>query len=522
MNMESMRNAVYFLDKISTPKGNNGDLFIPIDQWDPKDESEVIVNCVPGFFVAPISIIGNINIDKDSKFDYFMLSPKKCYNSVEVRKHLYRYLNYFCNFYDFDKEYLSILFILKIKMERYSTDQYPPDAFFNDIDRYILRSDIVKKVKAMVDDNYCQDLDYKNIKSPSLQYTNDHAKLLHMMSILMDMCIPLLTNYAYMHKIGAIDDFLLCFYDRILHIDPSIDMYVKLYDTAYTNAISNQRNNQGIWIKQDIRSIDATTHSTDSVHNIILNIVPKYTFDKNIVSFNYASIKKNTAYKITDISFEYSFVPISSSKRDNDSVSDFDRFESSLVRQNEALYLQNKINCREVMRTIESQFGPFDQEELDLYLNGILKDKDGNPVINPFQKQLVFSLFYKYFRDTQSIYAINKRQYAELIIAAKKILKSKNMLILPYIISGSVDKLVQKKCVNKKEKYMIETSPTYKLLLNKYRNENITNQILSIIGTIICSDFSIIDLDPAINGKPLNVINIEIIIEEVEMYILMC
>ena len=134
----------------------------------------------------------------------------------------------------------------------------------------------------------------------------------------MDLCIPLLTNYAYMHKIDNINDYLLAFYDRVLHVDDSIDMYLKLYDTAYTNILSNQKNNQGIWIKQDIRSIDVTTHSTDSVHNIILNIMPKYTFDKNIVSFNYASIRKNTAFKVTDISFEYSYVPVSSSKRDND------------------------------------------------------------------------------------------------------------------------------------------------------------------------------------------------------------
>lgn len=198
------------------------------------------------------------------------------------------------------------------------------------------------------------------------------------------------------------------------------------------------------------------------------------------------------------------------------------RFEINLIRQNEALYLQNKINCEEVMKTIEAQFGPFDPREVQLYIDSILTAEDGSPVINSFQKQLVFSMFYKYFRDTQSIYAINKIQYVELIIAAKKILQSKNMLVLPYIISGKVEKLVTRKCVNKKEKAFVEASPTYPLLLAKYKDENITMQILSIIATIISSEFSIVDLDPNINGKRLDTIATNVIVEEVESYILLC
>lgn len=318
---EGKLNAVYFRNEFGQKKAKPD---IPVDKWSPANPDEVIVNCIQGFFIAPISVFGRLQVDPNEKFDYFMLSTKKCYNSAPMRWHMYQYINYFCNFYDYDQEYLSVLLVLKIKIERYTNEQYPINAFFYDMDRYILHSSLADKVAEMVEDNYCQNLDYRNIKSPSLQYTNDHAKLLHKMSILMDLCIPLLTDYAYMHKVDIIDDYLLLFYDRILHIDNSIDMYSKLYDTAYTNVLTNQRNNQGIWIKQDIRSIDVTTHSTDSVHNIILNIMPKYEFSSNIVNFNYASIRKNTSYKITDIAFEFTYLNISSSKRDDDSVSDFD------------------------------------------------------------------------------------------------------------------------------------------------------------------------------------------------------
>lgn len=521
-SMEGKLNAVYFMDEYCKPRRDTRSQFVPVDLWQPSCMEEVIVNCKPGFFIAPLSVIYRLDISKDDKTDYFMLTTKKCYNSPAMRSHLFRYINYFCNYYDKDWEYITVLFTMKTKMDRYSTAMYPIDAFFYDMDRYILQSGIVKRVRQMVDDNYYQELNYSNIKNPSLQYTNEHAKILHTMSILMDLCIPLLTNYAYMHKVNNIDEYLLAFYDRILHIYPDINIYEKLYDTAFTNVVANQKNNQGIWIKQDIRSIDTTTHSTDSVYNIILNIMPKYTFDKNIISFNYASIRRNTSFKITDISFEFSYVPISSSKRDNDSISDFDKFESNLIRMNEGLYLQNKINGQTCMKNIETMFGPFEPVEIEHYTRRILIDENGEYTINPFQKQMVFSLFYRWFRDTQSIHAINRNDYVKLIIAAKKLLTSKNMVILPYIISGKVDKLVTRKNVNKKEKAMVEASPSYPRILEKYKNEDIVNNILSIIATIISSDFSIVDLNPMIDGQHLDTIAVAAIIEEVEMFILMC
>lgn len=522
VSMEGKLNAIYFVDEFCQSRVDRRSTLTPVDLWTPQNPNEVIINCKPGFFVAPLSVLFNIELGPNDKMDYFVLSTKKCYNSATMRTHLYQYVNYFCNFYDPEWEYMSVLFAMKTKIDRYSATSYPIEAFFYDMERYILRSTIADHVEQMVKDNYYQELNYVNIKTPSLQYTNDHARLLHKMSILMDLCIPLLTNYAYMHKVDNIDDYLLRFYDRILHMDNTIDIYAKLYDTAYTNVVANQKNNAGIWIKQDIRSIDTTTHSTDSVHNIILNIMPKYTFDKNIISFNYASIRRNTSYKITDISFEFSYVPISSSKRDDDSVSDFDKFESNLIRMNEGLYLQNKINAEYCMNTIETMFGPFDRKEIDYYTSRIIMDDNGNYTINSFQKQMVFSLFYRWFKDTQSINAINREDLIKLIIAGKKMLTSKNMVILPYIISGRVEKLVSRKNVNKKEKLMVEASPSYPLILEKYKNEDITNYILGIIATIISSDFSIVDMNPEIDGKHLDTVAVGAIIEEVETFILMC
>ena len=130
-------------------------------------------------------------------------------------------------------------------------------------------------------------------------------------------------------------------------------------------------------------------------------------------------------------------------------------------------------------------------------------------------------MFYKYFKDVRSINNINREEYAELIIATKKILLSRNMRLLPYILSGKIEKLITRKNVNKRELMMIEASPTYVDVVNKYNNTNILKIIIQIVATIISSDITIIDMDKSIDGKKIDIIP-SIVIEEVLSYVLLC
>ena len=55
-------------------------------------------------------------------------------------------------------------------------------------------------------------------------------------------------------------------------------------------------------------------------------------------SLNYTSIQKSNKYQVTDIKFEYSYVPLSSAKRDGeDSSSELDRYEANLTKVSEAI-----------------------------------------------------------------------------------------------------------------------------------------------------------------------------------------
>lgn len=491
-----------------------------VDKWKPLPE-DVIFSHNKNVIIAPISRLFKVPDGENTRLDFFLMNAKKSYNSDDLREHCCDYLNYFEKYYDQEKEYFTNMAYIKFMMECH-INEYHQNNLTTDINRYILQPSIFNKVIAMVNDNYNLELSYKSASNPQLQYTDEHAKILMCMSILINMCIPLITHFAYTRRIQEIDEFLLDIYDFILYAPPfsNVDIPSKIYETSISNVTKNEKNNIVIWNKQGIRGKDTITHSMGAVRNIIINIVPKYTFDKSMVSLNYTSIQKSNKYQVTDIKFEYSYVPLSSSKREGeDNSSELDRYEASLTKVSEAMYLQSKFNCEYTMKLIEKLFGPFNEEEINFYMERLANNE--GQIINGFQKQLIFNLFYKYFVDTNSINAINAIDYVKLMIAAKNMLQKNNMLFMPYVISSKVDKVVGRKTLNRKELARMEMSQNFPLIVQKYKNEKIYKQILGTIATIITSSFHIIDFnDTTLDNRLLN-IDSDMIIEECLLYILL-
>ena len=311
--------------------------FIHVDSWIPNPttcinfyDQDIIFTTVKGAILAPITKFykGPESSVGEDDLDFFIVTTKKCYNSQVMRIHICHYLNYFEKFYDIDKEYFVILANLKWLID-YNIE-YNKKALIFDICRCLLSPSLLAKTLSMSRDNYTLSLSYKNITNPSLQYTDDNAITLMQMSLLMNMAIPLLTHFAYIRKITDIDDFLLEVFDEVFHVfDSDVDMYNKIYETSITNVSRNEKNNKPLWDKQEIRGKNVTTHSMSSVDNIILNIMPKYTFDKNNIYLNYTSINNNTGFQVIEIGYEFSYISLSSSKRDEDNVSEFDELLST-------------------------------------------------------------------------------------------------------------------------------------------------------------------------------------------------
>ena len=216
---------------------------------------------------------------------------------------------------------------------------------------------------------------------------------------------------------------------------------------------------------------------------------------------------------------EYDYVSLSSSIRDSDNNSVFDKYESFTTKTNEGLFLQNKTNCEDTLHKIELMYGPFSDDEINFYMSR-LENESGN-VINDFQKSLVFNLFYKYFGDPVSINNINKIGYIKLVIAASRLLKANNMIVMPYIISSKIVRLQHKKSINKKEQLKLEATPYFQAIRNKYRSEKIESYIVELMATIVASKFQIIDYDdPELDGQ-IREFTSDVIYDEIAMYVML-
>lgn len=490
--------------------------FIRVDEWVPDEQDKIIKTC-KGKLYIPFSELYNTD---NLAFNYFELSTKRCYNGADMREHIPHYLNYFLKFYDKDLELLSVYSRIKYMIDY--MPEYKKEDFIKDLYRFIVHSKLANKAWLMVKDNYLLELDKKNFsndKNPALNYKDIHAKLMLLMSILMNMEIPLLTRYIYKFSIEASNDLLLDAYDDILFIYPEINIFAKIYETCAHNTDKNAKKHALIWKQQSIRGKNMTTHALSSAYNIILNIMPKYQFNNNIISFNHTSIKYNTRFQVLSIQYEYNFIPLSSLDRDDENVSVFDKFESFLVKQNESIYIQLEVTARETMNRVCMMYAPINLDEVGFYMQRLSTNGDFNTILNSFQKFLIFNLFYKYFGDVNTIKAIDIVDYVKLIIIAKRMLTNMGMVIFPYIISSKMSNIQQRKNVNKKELLKIVSSKIIKRIEDKYRDQKIIKQVYSLVATVLSNSFELIDYyDEDLDGHVIDNTS-DMVIEEILMYI---
>lgn len=514
--------------------------WVPIDDWEPIEQWKIMKqskNCIH----LPVSDF----TDKGVQYDYldsFVLNQKRCYNADLVRSHICHYVNYFETLYDPEKELFNHYYRIKLlidlgyrDMEGNFVRPFNKDDLMYNIKHYILSDSIYDKIWKMVKDNYSLNLRYKNKSNEALQYNNYHGEYLMEISVFQNILIPIVVHFAYKNKImneQVINGLLFEVYNMLFAVYQDFDfmqkrssmpsdVFGKLYETVNTMMNSNYAGNKTLWMISEIRGYNPTISTFDAVNLLIMQMMPKYKFDENMISYNIAGIRKSITYNVTGISYEFDFSPMSSSKRDGeDNASQTDKYEAHLIKTDESLVLHNSFRKDIVMEGILERYGPFDQDELMFYKKRLI---DGcKSVQNKFQACLVKDMFYSSFGDTHSIKSINALDYVKLMIAAKRILISCNMRLLPYIIAGHFTKISSRVTLCKKEMIKITTSQYYEAICQKYRNnQKIKDKIIARISTIISSNIEVIDYyDKSIDGKKI-IIDTDILIDEVLLFTLM-
>ena len=325
---------------------NDNSLNYPrVDEWVPTPDDIIFRTCKTAFIV-PVTDFYKLDNKEKEYLNYFILTSKRCYVSDLMRTHTSHYLNYFEKFFDQDKELFMIY--CKIKPLIDHEPNYTKENFLYDLKRYMLSPTMLWKIKQMDEYNYYINLTYRN-NNQAICYTNRHAKLLMRISLLMNMIIPLMTHFMYMRSMPQDDEFILSICDMLLDIPiySDVDLYNKLYETSSTNVNTSYKRDTGLWDQQDIRSRNVTTHAISCIENILLHLLPKYTYNDNVINLNFGSINNSNGYQVTNITWEFCFTPLSSSNRDEDNNSEFDKYEAMLIKSDWLVLSTDKsLHCR--------------------------------------------------------------------------------------------------------------------------------------------------------------------------------
>jgi hypothetical protein len=514
----------------------------PIDLWVPEPQDRIFTH-IRGAVIAPVHKLFGMSDDDPANImiDYFYVTAKRCYNSdtkmkdgklsIGFRDHCTNYMNYFEKFYDKELHLLNFYAQLKYLIDC-KTDEYSFEMFLHDLWKNFINPNASYQsqclnyyIDKMNNEQYHLELNYKNNKSPVLEYTDFHAKIMLKISVMQNMMIPIITHFIMKKRYNNNDvkNILLRSFDLLFQATKTIyniDLVSKICETTFSNVTKNTNSNVVLWDMQNIRGRNSTTHSIETVENIIMQIIPKYTYDKNIIHFNYNAINRDIKFRVTDVPYEYSFVVLSSSIRDDDNNSECDKFEAHAAKLNEAIMIQTLVNCKTTMERIELKYGPFDEREIKFYYEQLCRN--GKFVVNSLQKTLVTYLFLKEFDDPQSAKIVNIRQYIILIIAAKRVLESYKFFQLSYMIGGKVSRVVSRKNINKRELQKIEQSKYYPMIHEKYNNVKIEQDVIfSLIGQILSSEFQTIDYYCRENNAlPIHVIP-DIVSEEICKFVML-
>lgn len=198
-------------------------------------------------------------VEKDGRlfvchFDKIYNQPKLArFNKFFIRKGSYEnqltlitdYINFFINCYDTDDELITAY--LKIKFEtdeRRTFTEANMDAYISFLYELLFTDTMVDKINRLVEDNYLDDIEVgpdkkrkkyqKNGKKhlESLEFTNQHIKILLRISFAMKIMCPAVFHYLAINsiKVEKDSDTIYKFYERLFTIFGKVDKHT---DEAY-------------------------------------------------------------------------------------------------------------------------------------------------------------------------------------------------------------------------------------------------------------------------------------------------
>lgn len=181
-----------------------------INTWKPKDISQIYVEQDGKLFVCHFDKI--FNTDKLEMYNRFIIAKTSYENQLDK---IISYTNFFINNYDADKELVTAYLKLKFVIDKVkSFDKNSVKGFIDLIYEIMFTPSMVRKIRKLVEDNYLDDIESdsddstkkKYLKSEkkhleSLEFTNQHIKVLLGISFGMKIMSPVLFHFARLNDV---------------------------------------------------------------------------------------------------------------------------------------------------------------------------------------------------------------------------------------------------------------------------------------------------------------------------------
>lgn len=481
-----------------------------VDDWYPvygltkKGDTAIVDWDIPEQYRFLKVVDKNITMDFDKMFgiestrlNTFYLRYKDSYISKLFL--ITHYINYFIEFYDKDKELPMNYFYLKYLMDVKENNFKSRKEFIKTLYTMLITDTIYDKIKAMVEDNYRVDLTSTNVDnikySESLEFTNEHAKLLFIVSIVIKIMIPVILHYITIYKDKTEIHELYQYYKPIFDIieeKEHVNLYGKMFNSINVKVNLSETKNKIIWDKYEVELEDTATYTEELLDkNIIVDNIFKYLFVKNIIAFNSVIIDtqldffviKNLNINMREISTE----------KDSEGLSSLDKLEMNTVKIDESLIVLSKINIKKTIKHLKKQMRiEITKEEKDFYKKYM--------IITPIGKSLIFYYYAKYFDGYRDLNSITLDQYIDLMILMKRALQMKGDIYLPQIISASICGRINSRTIhNQRLLEKIQTSEMFNTLISKkyatLKRMEKADVIIATLSTLINTQFLYCDYD---------------------------
>ena len=260
-----------------------------INIWKPK-KSEIMVEQDGNIFVCHFDKI--FNQPNLKPLTIFIIKKSSYINQLPV---ITRYTNFFMNCYDTENDLAMAYLKIKYALDKERVfNETNTSALIDMIYEILFTPRLCEKITRMVEENYLDDIEkgdgkkYKKNKDylESLEFTNEHIKILLRISFGIKIMSPILFHYLTINNMNKLDkdsDLIYKFYERLFPLfSGNVNMFNKLFVYCKTKVLDASAHNSTIFEQREIFGVDKYSVIDKFVRKVIIseNMV-KYLFNEH-------------------------------------------------------------------------------------------------------------------------------------------------------------------------------------------------------------------------------------------------